>query len=140
MTRGGVGGVVVAAEQSAHTAYRLPSGRFVFHPTPKESLTGAFPYGSDRDRIRAAEVPTKGGRARGDSRSVERRPQCRAGSVNREGPPAFCPGYLIMTDDWFSEYVYEVVVDKKYLSDDVLAVMKEEPVVLPAWDPMGALA
>jgi len=49
-------------------------------------------------------------------------------------------GYLIMTDDWFSEYVYEVVVDKKYLTEDVLAVMKEEPVVLPAWDPMGALA
>ena len=49
-------------------------------------------------------------------------------------------GYLIMTDDWFSEYVYEVVVDKKFLSPDVLEVMQQEPVVLPAWDPMGALA
>lgn len=45
-----------------------------------------------------------------------------------------------MTDDWFSEYVYEVVVDKKYLSAEVLDVMQQEPVVLPAWDPMGALA
>lgn len=45
-----------------------------------------------------------------------------------------------MTDDWFSEYVYEVVVDKKYLSAEVLEVMQKEPVVLPAWDPMGALA
>ena len=50
------------------------------------------------------------------------------------------PGYLIMTDDWFSEYVYEVVVDKKYVPEDVLAVMEQEPIVLPAWDPMGALA
>lgn len=49
-------------------------------------------------------------------------------------------GYLIMTDDWFSEYVYEVVVDKKFLSDEVLEVLQQEPVVLPAWDPMGALA
>lgn len=45
-----------------------------------------------------------------------------------------------MTDDWFSEYVYEVVVDKKFLPADVLEVMQHEPVVLPAWDPMGALA
>lgn len=49
-------------------------------------------------------------------------------------------GYLIMTDDWFSEYVYEVVVDKKYLAPEVLEVMQQEPIVLPAWDPMGALA
>lgn len=49
-------------------------------------------------------------------------------------------GYLIMTDDWFSEYVYEVVVDKKHVPEDVLAVMQQEPIVLPAWDPMGALA
>lgn len=45
-----------------------------------------------------------------------------------------------MTDDWFSEYVYEVVVDKRFLSCDVLEVMQQEPIVLPAWDPMGALA
>lgn len=49
-------------------------------------------------------------------------------------------GYLIMTDDWFSEYVYEVVVDRKYLPTEVLEVMQQEPVLLPAWDPMGALA
>lgn len=45
-----------------------------------------------------------------------------------------------MTDDWFSEYVYEVVVDKKHVPEDVLAVMQQVPVILPAWDPMGALA
>lgn len=53
---------------------------------------------------------------------------------------SFSLGYLIMTDDWFSEYVYEVVIDKKFLAPDVLEVMQQEPIVLPAWDPMGALA
>ncbi|XP_066968341.1 bleomycin hydrolase [Macrobrachium rosenbergii] len=49
-------------------------------------------------------------------------------------------GYLIMTSDWFREFVFEVVVDKKYVPEEVLAVFTQEPVVLPAWDPMGALA
>ncbi|XP_044142745.1 bleomycin hydrolase [Bufo gargarizans] len=49
-------------------------------------------------------------------------------------------GYLIMTDEWFSEYVYEVVVDKKHVPEEVLKVLKQLPVELPAWDPMGALA
>ncbi len=49
-------------------------------------------------------------------------------------------GYLLMTDDWFSEFVYEVVVDKKFLSQEVMDVLQQEPVVLPAWDPMGSLA
>lgn len=49
-------------------------------------------------------------------------------------------GYLIMSDDWFSEFVYEVVIDKKFLTEEILAVTKQTPVVLPAWDPMGALA
>lgn len=52
----------------------------------------------------------------------------------------FSPGYLCMTDEWFSEYVYEVVVDRKHVPEEVLAVLEQEPIVLPAWDPMGALA
>lgn len=49
-------------------------------------------------------------------------------------------GYLAMTDDWFTEFVFEIVVDKKYVSDDILEILQKEPKVLPAWDPMGALA
>uniref|UniRef100_A0A8C5CB56 Bleomycin hydrolase n=1 Tax=Gadus morhua TaxID=8049 RepID=A0A8C5CB56_GADMO len=49
-------------------------------------------------------------------------------------------GYLIMTDEWFSEYVYEVVVDKKFVTAEVANVMDQTAVILPAWDPMGALA
>ena len=49
-------------------------------------------------------------------------------------------GYDIMTDKWFDEYNYEIVVDKKYLSKRVLDLFNREPVALEPWDPMGALA
>ncbi|XP_050552921.1 bleomycin hydrolase isoform X2 [Spodoptera frugiperda] len=49
-------------------------------------------------------------------------------------------GYLLLTAPWFREFVFEVVVDKKYVPDEVLQVFKQEPKVLPAWDPMGTLA
>jgi len=49
-------------------------------------------------------------------------------------------GYDIMADNWFDEYTYEVVVHKQYLTPDELAVYRRKPVVLPPWDPMGALA
>ena len=49
-------------------------------------------------------------------------------------------GYDIMTDKWFDEYNYEVVVHKKYLTNEELGTYKKEPVKLPPWDPMGALA
>ena len=45
-----------------------------------------------------------------------------------------------MTDDWFSEYVLEVVVDKKHIPATMLDILSQQPKVLPAWDPMGALA
>ncbi|WP_051663178.1 aminopeptidase C [Alicyclobacillus macrosporangiidus] len=49
-------------------------------------------------------------------------------------------GYFVMSDAWFDEFLYQVVVKKKYLPEEVRAVLKEEPVVLPPWDPMGSLA
>ena len=49
-------------------------------------------------------------------------------------------GYMLMTDAWFDEFVYELTVSKTYLSSDLLAVLDAEPIVLPPWDPMGALA
>uniref|UniRef100_UPI00398E4AF1 bleomycin hydrolase n=1 Tax=Pristiophorus japonicus TaxID=55135 RepID=UPI00398E4AF1 len=49
-------------------------------------------------------------------------------------------GYLVLSDDWFTEYVFEVVVDKKHVPAEILQVMEQQPKVLPAWDPMGALA
>lgn len=49
-------------------------------------------------------------------------------------------GYLIMTSDWFKEFVFEVVVDKSIVPKEVLQVFEQNPIVLPAWDPMGTLA
>lgn len=49
-------------------------------------------------------------------------------------------GYMYMMDEWFDEYLYEVIVRKEYLSPEVLRLLDTEPVVLPLWDPMGSLA
>jgi bleomycin hydrolase len=37
-----------------------------------------------------------------------------------------------MSDEWFSEFVYEVVIDKKYIPVEMLDVLKQTPIVLPA--------
>jgi len=49
-------------------------------------------------------------------------------------------GYYLMSDNWFDEYNYEVVIDKKYLSNKILSIFDLEPKKLEPWDPMGALA
>ncbi len=49
-------------------------------------------------------------------------------------------GYFTMSDDWFSQYVYEVAVPKSMLSEQYRQAFDQEAIMLPAWDPMGALA
>jgi len=49
-------------------------------------------------------------------------------------------GYFVMSDRWFDEFLYEVMVSKAYLSPELLKVLDTAPVVLSPWDPMGALA
>ena len=50
-------------------------------------------------------------------------------------------GFDTLSDAWFDEYVYQVVVDKKHLTDEERAAYEtEEPRVLAPWDPMGSLA
>ncbi|WP_343004531.1 C1 family peptidase [Bifidobacterium longum] len=49
-------------------------------------------------------------------------------------------GYFTMSDDWFTEYVYEVAVPKALLPEEYQKVLEEPAISLPAWDPMGALA
>ncbi|KAH7099214.1 peptidase C1B bleomycin hydrolase [Auriculariales sp. MPI-PUGE-AT-0066] len=50
-------------------------------------------------------------------------------------------GWFVMTDKWFEEYVYQVVIPNRLAAKDLLDIFnKGDPVVLPAWDPMGALA
>ena len=50
-------------------------------------------------------------------------------------------GFDTLSDLWFDEYVYQVVVDRKYLTEEERAAFdSEEPTVLAPWDPMGSLA
>ena len=45
-------------------------------------------------------------------------------------------GYIIMTDEWFREYMFRVVVNRKFCPESVLELLKQKPIRLPAWDPM----
>ena len=45
-------------------------------------------------------------------------------------------GNIIMTDEWFDEYMFRLVVEKQYVPADVMALLKQKPIMLPAWDPM----
>lgn len=49
-------------------------------------------------------------------------------------------GWFRMTDEWFSEYVYQVVINKKFLTPEQLIALEKEPIALNPWDPMGSLA
>uniref|UniRef100_UPI0040571FF0 C1 family peptidase n=1 Tax=Alistipes sp. TaxID=1872444 RepID=UPI0040571FF0 len=57
---------------------------------------------------------------------------------NSWGPAAGWLGNLIMTDEWFEEYMFRVVVDKKYIPAETLKLLDQKPVMLPSWDPMFA--
>ena len=45
-------------------------------------------------------------------------------------------GYLIMTDSWFREYMFRLVVDKKYVPDNILEAEKLKPVMVMPDDPL----
>ena len=49
-------------------------------------------------------------------------------------------GYYIMTDEWFGQYNYQVVVNRKYLTPEQQEMLTQEPIHLKPWDPMGSLA
>ncbi len=49
-------------------------------------------------------------------------------------------GFWTMNDSWFGEHVFEIAVRRSALPAELQAAFDEEPIVLPAWDPMGALA
>lgn len=59
---------------------------------------------------------------------------------NSWGEKAGHKGYFVMSDKWMDEFTYQVVINKKYLSDELKAAYDQEPIKLDPWDPMGALA
>jgi len=60
---------------------------------------------------------------------------------NSWGDKVGTKGYFVMSDDWMSEYTYQIVVRKEFLSEELKEVVeKNEMTRLAPWDPMGALA
>ena len=57
---------------------------------------------------------------------------------NSWGAASGYQGHLIMTDEWFNEYMFRLVVETKYVPAKVMELFKQKPVRLPAWDPMFA--
>lgn len=45
-------------------------------------------------------------------------------------------GHLIMSDAWFNEYMFRLVVLKKFIDPETLQILETEPIILPPWDPM----
>jgi len=58
--------------------------------------------------------------------------------VENSWGPGANDGHLIMSDRWFDEYMFRLVVDKKYVPASILEILKQKPVRLPAWDPLFA--
>jgi len=49
-------------------------------------------------------------------------------------------GFYTMNDSWFDEYVFEIAARRDALPEDLRQALAAPPIVLPPWDPMGALA
>ena len=49
-------------------------------------------------------------------------------------------GYYVMNDEWFGEFSYQILLDRKYFTPEQAAAFDTEPIVLHPWDPMGSLA
>jgi len=59
---------------------------------------------------------------------------------NSWGDKSGTDGFYIMSDAWFDEFTYQVVVHKKYLTAEMIREYESEPIILEPWDPMGSLA
>jgi bleomycin hydrolase len=59
---------------------------------------------------------------------------------NSWGPDKGKNGFYTMNDSWFDEYVFEIAARRDALPEELRSALDTPPIVLPAWDPMGALA
>jgi bleomycin hydrolase len=59
---------------------------------------------------------------------------------NSWGDEGGSDGFYTMNDNWFDEHVFEIACRRDRLSSELQAALDQPPIVLPAWDPMGALA
>lgn len=47
-------------------------------------------------------------------------------------------GFLVMTDRWFEEYMFRLIVHKKFVDQQLLKMLDQKAIMLPPWDPMFA--
>lgn len=59
---------------------------------------------------------------------------------NSWGQDKVFKGYYVMNDEWFDVYVYQAVINKKYLGDKEKEAYNKRVISLMPWDPMGSLA
>ena len=55
---------------------------------------------------------------------------------NSWGASSGYKGNIIMTDEWFNEYMFRLVLEKKYVPANIMKMLEQQPIMLPAWDPM----
>ena len=55
---------------------------------------------------------------------------------NSWGASSGYKGNIIMTDEWFDNYMFRLVVERRFVPADVLKMLEQKPIMLPAWDPM----
>lgn len=84
--------------------------------------------------LTGVQIENQDGDKKKDKKSVRWRVQ------NSWGANAGTDGFWVMSDGWMDEYVYQIVVDPGFVDKEVRDVLNTEPVVLPLWDPLGALA
>lgn len=46
-------------------------------------------------------------------------------------------GFYVMADSYLEKYAYQFVIHKRYLTEQMLRELEEEPIRLEAWDPIG---
>jgi bleomycin hydrolase len=57
---------------------------------------------------------------------------------NSWGQSAGDKGLWYMYDDWFDQYVYSAVIDKRFIDAGDLKKLEQKPVLVPTWDPFWA--
>ena len=55
---------------------------------------------------------------------------------NSWGPEYGHKGCLVMTDEWFNEFMFRLVIDKKYVPADIMKQYEQKPVMVMPEDPL----
>jgi bleomycin hydrolase len=58
---------------------------------------------------------------------------------NSWGTERGAEGYWTLYDSWFDNHVYEIIVNKKYVPKNIMAIFAQPPIIVPPWDPMFEL-